>query len=107
MAVDLVKELEDKEYCKNNLIFYNVPEPTTPSWKADSAYISDLRRITFNWNIGIIKLFRLGKKIDQKHRPLLIHLSNHEIKATILSKSFVLHQTSPYEDILLCVYRHD
>ena len=42
MAVDIVRELEDKECRKNNLIFYNVPEPSTPSWKADSTYISDL-----------------------------------------------------------------
>ena len=101
MAVNIVKELEDKECRKNNLIFYNVPEPTTPSWKADSAYISDLCRITFNLNIEIVKSFQLGKKIDQKHRPLLICLSNHEIKATILTKSFILCQTSSYEDIFV------
>ena len=62
MAVNIVKELGDKECHKNNLIFYNVPEPTTPSWKADSAYISDLHRITFDLKVEIIKLFRLGKK---------------------------------------------
>ena len=72
MAVDIVRELEDKEHHKNNLIFYNVPEPTTPSWKADSAYISDLCRIIFDLNIEINKLFCTGKKIDKKHRPLLI-----------------------------------
>ena len=38
MAVDIVRESEDKECHKNNLMFYNVPERTTPSWKADSAY---------------------------------------------------------------------
>ena len=31
----------------------------------------------------------------------MIRLSNREIKATILSKSFILHQTSPYEDIFV------
>ena len=40
MAVDIVRELEDKECHKNNVIFYNVPEPTTLSWMDDSAYIS-------------------------------------------------------------------
>ena len=64
MAVDIVRELEDKECHKNSLIFYNVPEPTTPSWKADSAYINDLCRITFNSNVEIIKslIFVLGRK---------------------------------------------
>ena len=70
MAVDIVRELEDKEHRKNNLIFYNVPEPNTPSWKADSTYFSDLCRITFDLNIEIIKLFHIGKKINKKHTGL-------------------------------------
>ena len=98
VAVDIVRELEDKECCKNN---YNVPEPTAPSWKADSAYISDLCRITYDLNVEIIKLFHIGKKVDKKHRPLLIRLSNYEIKARILSKSFILCQTNQYENIFV------
>ena len=31
----------------------------------------------------------------------MIHLSNYEIKAKILSKSFILHQTNPYENIFV------
>ena len=31
----------------------------------------------------------------------MIRLSNHEIKATIFSKSFILRQMSPYEDIFV------
>ena len=100
MAVDIVRELEDKTL-ENDLIFYNVPESTTPSWKADSTYISDLCRITFDLNVEIIKSFRIGKKTDKKHRPLLIHLSNYEVKAKILSRPFILRQTNPYENILL------
>ena len=75
----------------NNLIFYNVSEPTTPSWKADSTCISDLHRITFDLNAEIIKSLCIGKKIDKKHKRLLIHFSNYmyEIKAKILSKSFI------------------
>ena len=101
MAVDIVRELEDKECHKNNLIFYDDPEPTIPSWKADSAYNSDPCRVTFDLNVEIIKLFHIGKKIDKKHRPLLICLSNYEIKAKILSKTFILHQTNPYENIFV------
>ena len=76
MAVDILRESEDKECCKNNLIFYNVPEPITLSWKADSAYISDLCRITFVLNIQVIKSFHLGKRKDKMYSPLLICLSN-------------------------------
>ena len=56
-------------------------------------------------NIEIIKPFCLEKKIDKKHRPLLIRLSNYEIKAKILSKSFILHQTNSYEDIFVHIDR--
>ena len=83
----------------------NVPEPTTPSWKADSAHISDLCRITFDLNVEIIKSFCLEKKIDKKHKSLLIHLCNYEIKDKILSKSFILCQTNPYEDIFMSTDR--
>ena len=41
------------------------------------------------------------EKIDKKHRPLLIRLSNYEIKAEILSKSFIFHQTNPYKNIFV------
>ena len=36
VATNIVKELADRERRKTNLIFYNVPEPSTSSWKADS-----------------------------------------------------------------------
>ena len=103
MTVDIVRKLEDKECHKNNLIFYkiHVLEPTAPSWKADSAYISDLCRNTFDLNVEIIKSFHIGKKVDKKHRPLLIRLSNYVHMKLILSKSFILRQTNPYENIFM------
>ena len=38
MAVNIVRELEDKE-CHKIIFSYNVCKPTIQSWKADSAYI--------------------------------------------------------------------
>ena len=66
VAVNIVKEMEDKERRKYNLIFYNVPEPlnSTSSWKADSKYIVDLCKATFDVDIQVAKSFRLGKKGD-------------------------------------------
>ena len=52
-------------------------------------------------NVEIVKSFRIGKKIDKKHRPLLIRLSNYEVKAKILSRSFILRQTNPHENIFM------
>ena len=98
MAVNKVRGLEDKE-CRKNIFFYNVSEPTTQSWKANSAHIIDICRITFDLNVEIIKLFCIGKKIDKKNRPLLIRLSNYEVKAKILSTSFILSQI--YENIFV------
>ena len=69
VAMNVVKELEDKECRKNNLIFYNVSEPVNPSWKVDSEYITNLCKLTFNLEVKIIKSFRLGKRVVNKHRP--------------------------------------
>ena len=105
VATNIVKELADREHRKTNLIFYNVPEPSTPSWKADSDFIVDLCKATYDLNIHVIKAFRLGKKITNKHRPLLIRLSDSETKSKILSKSYLLRSKSPYEDIYVSVDR--
>ena len=35
----------------------------------------------------------------------MIHLNNYEIKAKILSKSFILRQTNPYENIFVSTDR--
>ena len=63
VTTNTVKELEDKERRKNNLIiFYNIPEPSTQSWKADSDFVVDLCKATYNFEIQVTKAFRLGKK---------------------------------------------
>ena len=97
VATNIVKELADRKHRKTNLIFYNVPEPSTPSWKADSDFIVDLCKATYDLNIHVIKAFHLGKKITNKHRPLLIRLSDSETKSKILSKSYLLRSKSPYD----------
>ena len=61
VAVNVVKELENKERCKN-LIFYNVPEPST-SWKE---YNVNLCKATFDLNIQVAKSFCLRKRVSNK-----------------------------------------
>ena len=38
VAMNVVKDLEDKEHHKNNLIFYNASEWVNQSWKVDFEY---------------------------------------------------------------------
>lgn len=101
VATNIVKELEDKERRKNNLIFYNVPEPPTPSWKADSDFVVNLCKATYDFEIQVVKAFRLGKKTTNKCRPLLIRLNDDELKSKILTKSYLLRSISPYEEIYI------
>ena len=101
VATNIVKELEDKERRKNNLIFYNIPEPSTPSWKADSDFVVNLCKATYDFEIQVVKAFRLGKKTMNKSRPLLIRLNNDEFKSKILTKSYLLRSKTPYEDIYI------
>ena len=53
--------------------------------------------------VKIIKSFRLGKRVTNKHRPLLICFNSDEPKHNILSKSYLLRSTKPYEDIYVSV----
>ena len=96
VATNIVKECR-----KNNLIFYNIPEPSTQSWKADSDFVVNLCKATYNFEIQVAKAFCLGKKTENKCRPLLVRLNDDELKSKILTKSYLSHSKTPYEDIYI------
>ena len=90
-----------KECRKNNQFFYNIPEPSTQSWKADSDFVVNLCKATYDFEIQVAKAFHLGKKTENKCRPLLVHLNDDELKSKILTKSYLLRSKTPYEDIYI------
>ena len=99
VADTIVQELEDKKRRRNNVIFYNIPEPDTPNQQIDSNYVLTLCKETYKLDVQILKAFRLGKKLPNKSRPLLIQLENDNIKAKILAKSYLLKSVELYRNI--------
>ena len=100
VAVNIVQELEDKQRRKNNVLFFNIPESNTSnSSEADINYASTLCKGTFNLDVQILKAFRLGKKVPNKHRPLLVQFENENAKSKVLAKSYLLKSTESYSGI--------
>ena len=94
VAVNIVQELEDKQRRKNNVLFFNIPESNASnSSEADINYASKLCKDTFNLDVQILKAFRLGNKVPNKHRPLLVQFENENAKSKILAKSYLLKST--------------
>ena len=99
VAANIVQELEDKERRKNNVLFFNIPEPNTSNFEADRNYASKLCKDTFDLDVKILKVFRLGMKVPNKCRPLLVQFDNENCKAKILGKSYLLKSMEPYSSI--------
>ena len=99
VAANIVQELEDKKRRKNNVLFFNISERNTPNSEADLNYVSKLCKDTFDFDAKILKAFRLGKKVPNKCRPLLVHFENENAKAGILGKSYLLKSKELYSSI--------
>ena len=103
VAVNVVQELEDKEHRKKNVLFFNISEPDLSDLEADRNYVSKLCKDTFNLDVKILKAFRLGKKVPNKCRPLLVQFEKENAKAKIFGKSYLLKSMEPYSDVYVSV----
>ena len=87
-------EEKDKEQRKNSLILYNVPEPSlgeSIQMKAeDEKFVNDLRDFLFNGEVNegqVANVIRLGRRQDQKIRPIKVILNRVDYKFEMLKKS--------------------
>ena len=103
VAVNVIQELEDKERRKINVLFFNISEPDASNLEADRNYVSKLCKDTFDLDVKILKAFRLGKKVPNKCRPLLVQFEKENAKAKILGKSYLLKSMEPYSDVYVTV----
>ena len=99
VAVNLVQKLEDKECRKKNVLFFNISEPDASNLEPECNYVSKLCKDTFDLDVKILKVFRLGKKVPNKCRPLLVQFEKENAKAKILGKSYLLKSMEPYSDV--------
>ena len=49
----------------------------------------------------INRVIRLGRKIKEKHRPLLVSFENMDDKAVVVSRSYLLHHNEQYKTVFI------
>ena len=98
-ALSIIDELADHDRRKKNMIVYNLPEPA-PN-KSDSDSFTAMCSSVFNGPYAITKSVRLGKKLPNKHKPLLLCLEQEEDKLTLLSRCYLLRHNDSYKNVFL------
>ena len=98
-VLSIADELADRERRKNNLIIFNLPETSDQS--KDIAFSNELCQSVFAITVKITKSLRLGKKVENKNRPLLISLENQNNTSYITSRAAYLRQHAKYENIYI------
>ena len=82
-AFGVVDEIADRERRKRNIIVYNLPKK--PDRAADKGKFTEMCKESTDAELKITKLFRLGKRVENKHCPLLVGLETDEDRACLLS----------------------
>ena len=95
-ATTIAEELAERERKKNNIIIYNFPEDT-----AERDKLLKMCKDSTDLDIKIHKLFRLGRKTDNKARPLLVALESEVEKLELLSRAPKLRFHEEYKNIFI------
>ena len=98
-AQDIADELADRERRKCNLILYNLSESSE-----DKKCFVDLCSTVFKLEISVTSHRRLGRRIESKHRPLLISLEDVDDKEFIVSRSHLLRHHEEFKNVYFCGY---
>ena len=96
-ASGIADELADCERRKNNLIIYNLPE--TPDREADKKLLTELSKTVFSEEYPVLRILRMGKKNENKHRPALVVLKHDTDKSFLLSNSAKLRLHDAYKTV--------
>ena len=99
LNVNILDELADRECRQKNLIIYNFPENS--DHQADKAKFLELSKLVFNLDLNVTKIIRLGKRNDEKRRPLLVGLDSDAAKIEILSQSGKLRRFDQYNEVYI------
>ena len=103
VAFNVVDELAKRDRRKCNIVVHNLPEsaPPGPDNKADIDSFCDLCKSTFDMDPAILKSTRLGQKVGDKPRSLLIKLKDEMIQNQILSLAPKLRFSSTWKRIYI------
>ena len=88
--LSIADELVDRECRKNNPTIYTLPESTDQA--NDKTNFAELCKTVFDITAKATKAVRLGKKLENKNRLLLIGLDNQQDTVNIISHAAYLRQ---------------
>ena len=80
-AHSIIDELADRARGKKNIIVYNLPQATGHA--ADKVSFLALCKTVFNLDVLVTRVIYLGKRLENKHRPLLVCFEHEDNKMTI------------------------
>ncbi len=91
-----ISELEEREKRKSNLMFFGVEE--IESDDADTRKTHDIMRVKevseeLGEDVNVEKVVRLGKKSEDKVRPIKVTLTTPEMKRKVLTKAKNLRES--------------
>ena len=100
----VVDEYVDRERRKYNLVVHNIPEPDVGFDERklqDQTTVTDLARTEFRLNIRVNKAIRLGKKIANKPRLMLITLDSEDSKRELLRHATQLRSSTTWGNVYI------
>jgi len=95
-AQDIADELADRERRKNNLIVYNFPDSLD-----DKKSFIDLCSLVFKLEVSVTSHRRLGRQMENKHKPLNLSLEDIDGKEFIASRSYLLRKHEAYKNVYI------
>ena len=98
-AHNIIDELADRDRRKKNIIVYNLPEPSDRA--ADKVSFLALYKTVFDQDASVIRVTRLGRRLENKHRPLLVCFEHEDDKITVISRSNLLRHHDQYKGVFL------
>ena len=98
-ALDIVDKMADRDRRKYNIAVYNFTEGNDR--KSDIESFKTLSNSVFKLDISILKAVRLGPKISNKQRPLLLTLEDIDDKIYLLAHPHFLRKNEQYNKIYI------
>ena len=98
-AHSIIDEVADRDRGKKNTIVYNLPQATDHA--ADKVSFLALCKTVFNLDVLVTRVMHLGKRLENKHRPLLVCFAHEDDKTTVFSHSNLLHHHDQFERIFI------
>jgi len=85
----LVEELAERDKSEKNFVIYNLPE--SKDREADKLSVLSLVKTVYDLDAQINRVVCLGRRTENKHRPLLVRVELVEDKNIVVSLSYLLH----------------